>query len=236
MMRIKLITILTFVVLLFPSCYNDSKNATVRINLGNMPIAKQVEKKSLIDKVFFFFLKDAFAQVPFGVIRVHLAAYKGDSLIAKESIDAGEITSNVVEFSVPIGENITIVVLGERYEGSEPVFNDIMYYGKTINPINLNSGDLNNVSISMSLITDILSITVTTMNEMDHLITWNKVIGASRYSLEFEPQLDPYGEIYNDEANSFLHVGGVATASTSYRIRIIFSITDKWSNYINYNF
>ena len=148
-MKIKLVAILTFATLLFTGCYDDSNKATVRINLGNMPIAKQVEKKSIIDKVFSIFVKDAYAQIPAGVIKVHLAAYRGDSLIAKESINAGGITSNVVEFIVPSGDNITILVVGESsYEGqdSKPVYY-AEYYG--YNSADLKAGSTSIISVQM---------------------------------------------------------------------------------------
>jgi hypothetical protein len=150
-MKIKLMAILTFATLLFTGCYDDSNKATVRINLGNVPIAKQVEKKSIIDKVLSIFVKDAYAQVPAGVIKVHLAAYRGDSLIAKESINAGGITSNVVEFIVPAGDNITILVVGESsYEGqdSKPVYY-AEYYG--YNSADLKAGSTTEISITMTI-------------------------------------------------------------------------------------
>jgi len=151
MKKINLISILAFSVILFIGCYDDSKNAKVRINLGNIPVAKQIEKKSLIDKVFSIFVKDAYAQTApsnYNVYVLHLAVYSGDILVAKESIDATDIAvdgsyNSYVEVSAPSGNNMTILVVGE-YNLESTYAN---YYG--YNSADLVAGKSTDVTIQM---------------------------------------------------------------------------------------
>jgi hypothetical protein len=146
-----IISLTAILLLIISSCYDDNKNATVRINLGNLPVAKHIEKKSLLDTVFSVFIKNAYAQTlpqDIGVIKIHLAAYNGDLLIAKVGIDTSGMNTNVVEFSVPAGDNITILVVGETKELD---INDNYvsvpgYYGFAV--ADLKSGETTNVTIS----------------------------------------------------------------------------------------
>jgi len=150
-----IISLISILLLVFSSCYDDSNKATVRINLGNMPIAKQVENKSFIDKVFSIFVKDAYAQTvpdaPYFVRNIYLAAYREGTLIAKEKMDTTgmDAANNVVEFKVPAGDNITILVVGESsYEGqdSKPVYY-AKYYG--YNSADLKAGSTSIISVQM---------------------------------------------------------------------------------------
>ncbi len=56
-----IISLSAITALLFTGCFVDSDTATVRINLGNLPVAK-VEKKSLIDRFLMIFSREAVAQ------------------------------------------------------------------------------------------------------------------------------------------------------------------------------
>jgi len=181
-------------VLFFTGCFIDSDTATVRINLGNIPVAK-VEKKSLIDRFLMVFAKEAVAQeMPGDIIAVHLGAFDSNNqLLAKKSINvtAGEYPeNNIVSFDVPARGGVTIVVLGEReFQYEDNLFRyEISYYGKNEIPLNLTAGETQTVSVGM------LSLLNEFSEEYNQLLgilfdgdnnrfVWNKISGASRYNV-----------------------------------------------------
>ena len=139
--------------LVFSGCFIDSDTATVRINLGNIPVAK-VEKKSLIDRFLMIFAKEAVAQeMPGDIIAVHLGAFDSNNqLLAKKSINvsAGEYPAdNVVSFDVPARSGVTIVVLGERFIDEIALINDISHYGKNEVPLDLTAGVTETIIVNM---------------------------------------------------------------------------------------
>jgi len=240
MKKIILLLILIISLIVITGCYDNNDTATVRINLGNLPLAKQVEQKSLIDKILCFFSKEAYAY-PSGnnLSKLHLVALKGDFRIALKSLDISTFTegeyTDIVELDVPAGDNITIAVLGEI--DLMPIANiqNIKYYGKTEKPVILAAGDVTTVSIQMNDISNIINLEVTeTANGQDHLVTWNSIPGSTNYYLEFQPQEDPWGLIYLGQSNFFLNVDGVSQASMYYRLTIEFSYINKSTDYLNY--
>jgi len=224
-MRIKLITILTFVVLLFTSCYNDSKNATVRINLGNMPIAKQVEKKSLIDKVFSVFVKDAFAvdlNNDMGVIKLHLAAYNGDILLSQESLDTTgmDTDNNVVDFTVSAKDNVTILVVGEYDNGDGGIY--ARYYGYNPESINLKAGETKQINITMNYIpqwniTD--STKIISFDCSEGICRWDSADIKVKYVLDYSSDGgSTYINVYSGDKTEF----SIQDITGFYRFRIEF--------------
>ncbi len=154
MRNLKVIAILFFSSALITGCYDDSKNATVRINLGNIPIAKNIEKKSFIDKVFSVFVKDAYAQTvsdsPYSVETLHLAVYSEGKLFTTESFNGSEIAvdgsyNSYVKFDAPAGVNRTILVVGEFNDDGTMKAN---YFGS--NTVDLAVGTTNDVRIIMN--------------------------------------------------------------------------------------
>ncbi len=116
-----LISTASILLLVFSSCYDDSKNATVRINLGNIPVAKSIENKSLFDKVFSIFYKDAYAQTTiasYNIDILHVAVYSADKVVEKVSINASDVIvdgnyNSYVELTVPSGSDMAVLVVGE---------------------------------------------------------------------------------------------------------------------------
>ncbi len=125
------------VALISIGCYDNAEKATIRINLGNIPIAKQSEQKSLFDRIFSLFIKDAYAQTtaddPYYIDILHIAIYSGDTVIANESINGTDVavdgnSNSYIELTVPEGD-VTVLVVGEynsdgifaNYIGSEKV-------------------------------------------------------------------------------------------------------------------
>lgn len=205
------ISILTFTAVLLTGCYDDSKNATVRINLGNIPVAKSVEKKSFIDKIFSVFVKDAYAQTlpqDVAVITIHLAAYKGDEIIAKESIDTTSMTSNVVEFTVPAGADITILIVGESvYVANGNHY--AKYFGNS--NVTLSYGETKDVSIDMQSTKFVFGDTILyDCNNSQIPMTWTEVGGKVKFYLEiwggnsFFPEFSSYeNEFSNIQAQDY---------------------------------
>lgn len=238
MKKVSVMTILVFSAVIFTGCYDDSKNATVRINLGNMPVAKNVEKKSFIDKVFSVFVKDAYAQnlTDINIIKIHLAAYKGNNLIAHQSFETTgmSITNNVVEFSVPAGDDLNIVVLGERYEGSVPVYNDISYYGKTESSFSINAGEEKNMVIVMNDIETYTNFLVV-LDVNNHNISWNGILGANTYVVDSQFNTD-FTPRYSGVNTSFTLINGALEDIFYYRLIIHFDFSNKNSKDIIYSF
>ena len=182
-------------VLFFTGCFIDSDTATVRINLGNIPVAK-VEKKSLIDRFLMIFAKEAVAQeVPTwtGVKVVHLGAFdSSNQLLAKKSLNVTQVEegpvaiNTIVEFDVPARNGVTIVVLGEVSWG-EGEGDFIAYYGGNNPPLTLIAGETVNIIVQMvdlniwsEAYNQLLGIY---LDEQNDRFVWNKIIGASRYDV-----------------------------------------------------
>lgn len=195
------ITALAVSVLFLAGCYDAGKNAKVRINLGNVPVAKNAARRSFLDKIFSVFVKDAVASYAYdymGVTVVHIAAYSGDKVVAAVSIDASEITSSAentdyVELTVPEGQNITILVVGEsNLDGNSNIIAPYArYYGYTIT--NLIAGEVNDVSISMHDNTYWSSVLTLSYNDTSTpiiLISWIAPGFRVKYHLYFYDTLD----------------------------------------------
>lgn len=144
MKKLNVLLILLFSAVLITGCYDDNKNATVRINLGNMPVAKNIQKRSFIDRVFSVFVKDAYAQTsPLDLIKLHVAAVKDGKVLSSIDFTKDEIDSegSIVELPVPEGVNIAIIAVGE-ISGGYDVYYDGLY-------TNLVAGEEKTISLTM---------------------------------------------------------------------------------------
>lgn len=157
------LTIITLSIINLAGCY-DPDTATVRINLGNIPIAKH-EPKSLIDKILGLFEKEAWAQtvndIGMGINKVHIAAYSGNTVLTTLSFDSTDIqVQNVgaaapvyqsyIELTVPAGNDIAIFVVGEHDtlgQNNEITARSANYYGYGIT--NVNAGETADVTVTM---------------------------------------------------------------------------------------
>ena len=153
----KLILILAMVFLSgVQSCYDASQNATVRINLGNLPLA-QTARRPLLDSIMRIFVRDALASNASEYVNaVHVAAFSGVSVLATTSISADDVqdnqTGSYVVLSFPAGEEITILVLGEGegWTHNEELIPMATYYG-TITQ-SFTAGETASVTVSMNLL------------------------------------------------------------------------------------
>ncbi len=212
-----IISIAAASVFLFTGCFTDSDTATVRINLGNLPVAK-VEKKSLIDRFLMIFAKEAVAQDSeleyMGITKVHLGAFdKNNKLLKKQPFDVAQLEeisddenepfTTTVEFDVPARSGVRIVVLGEIYE-PDLGGNIAGYYGCS-EPQNLTAGATEEVEVQMEYLTYLLNLdnTQNIINlqiygepEDDYvIIKWNRIYGVSNYILNFSDEDDDFEEI-----------------------------------------
>jgi len=228
MKKIALLIILLFSITIMPGCYDgDDDMAKVRINLGNIPVARHQIKNTILDKIFSIFVKNAYAQTlpaDMGVTTIHLAAIKDNSITSVKSLDTANMltNSNTVEFSVPAGSGITIVVLGEH--DYMPVANQqlIEYYGKTENPIVLAANTVTEVSISMESFDG----TYVNIDDSGVPVTWNKITGATSYTVYnssysvLQKSLDNYTAVngryymtvdfsYINRSSDYLYIGGI---------------------------
>jgi len=215
---------LIFALSLLYSCYEQRDSATVRINLSGIPVAKEVPKKSLIDKIFMLFAKEAYAYHPSDVKKIHLVAWKNDSLIALRSLDISEVVVKdpgkpyieTTEFEVPAGENVIIIVLAEAIY-QDPLItgtiDEILYYGKS-GAISLTASQETSVNISMSNITGAIEIT-----SMQDAYSWTKLPGATGYIVYNESD-----EVLQD-SQSTSYIG-----SDFYYLKAKFSYIDKLSS------
>jgi hypothetical protein len=109
----------------FSGCFIDSDTATVRINLGNIPVAK-VEKKALIDRFLMIFAKEAVAQshpIDLGISEINFKVFEGNSLLLEKNILISEYPAdNIVELTVPAGTNRVIMISAKDkgIEGQAP--------------------------------------------------------------------------------------------------------------------
>jgi len=190
----KIILILAIVFLSgLQSCYDASQNATVRINLGNMPLAQNA-RGPLLDRIMGIFARDALAgNASEYVNAVHVAAFSGVSVLASTSISADDVqdnqTGSYVEFSFPAWEEITILVLGEGegWTHNEEFIPMATYYG-TITQ-SFAAGETTSVSITMNLLDDnFLSNTLDPNfncgGPYTYMITWNPAGFPVKYVFE----------------------------------------------------
>lgn len=142
-MKKNILSIYILSVMLLAGCYDSTDEATVKINLGNLPVAATANKESLIDRITGFFLKKAYAQTaPGDIIKIHIAVMKGDSVFGTESINLSDLGPGyTAEIKVPAGEGRTILVVAENN------VNTATYYGYTVK--DLNPGVTTDVTINI---------------------------------------------------------------------------------------
>ena len=180
-MKKYLIIISALSILFLSGCYESEKNATVRINIGNLPIAKQVEKKSLslIDKILLVFTKNAYAQtVPGSVKNVYLGVYEGEKFLTKLSLTVAEINAvnGIIDLTIPAGDNISIIVVTDYVYGEDQNSNPIYkteYYGYITR--DFKSGETSSVQINVTNIQTAMGLA---KNNSEYYIYWNKMPGA----------------------------------------------------------
>lgn len=212
-MKKSVITLASILLLVFSSCYDDNKNATVRINLGNIPVSKQAEKRSILNKVFSVFIKDAYAQTsPSDLVTLHIAALKNGKVLASVDFTKSEIDSagSVVELPVPEGTSIAIIAVGE-ISGGYDFYYDGVY-------TDLTAGEEKMVNLSMGSLESRLNFI---RAADDTNASWTGVPGVVEYVL-YRDAVEVYrgkGSIwYGDPNTGFdLHVSfGVADISFNY--------------------
>jgi hypothetical protein len=221
---------LIIVALLLYGCYEEKDRAIVHINLSGMPIAREMPKRSFIDKIFMLFTKEAYAYHPNQVKKLHLVAWKNDSLIALRSLDISEVVVKdpekpyieTTEFEVPEGENIIILVLAEaiyQVQTGETV-DEILYYGKA-EPLTLVAGKEASVNIDAISMGSIVSTGIITVTETGSGFTWTKLPGATGYIV--------YDESDNvlQDSQSTSYIG-----SDLYYLKAKFSYIDRLSSLI----
>ena len=226
---------LIIVALLLYGCYEEKDRAIVHINLSGMPIAREMPKRSFIDKIFMLFTKEAYAdhpnQDPNQVKKLHLVAWKNDSLIALRSLDISEVVVKdpekpyieTTEFEVPEGENIIILVLAEaiyQVQTGETV-DEILYYGKA-EPLTLVAGKEASVNIDVDAISmGPRSTGIITVTETGSGFTWTKLPGATGYIV-----YDKSDNVLQD-SQSTSYIG-----SDLYYLKAKFSYIDRLSSLI----
>jgi len=153
-MKKLILTIITLTIVASAGCY-DPDTATVRINLGNMPLNKSEQNITFIDRVLGLFSRDANATnaEDYYIDVVHIAAYSGNSAIATASIEAEDVkdygeTGSYVELKVPAGEDIAILVIGESYFYENNIkFRNVDYFGASESET-FKSGETSTVSVN----------------------------------------------------------------------------------------
>jgi len=187
-MKKLILTIITLTIITLNGCY-DPDTATVRINLGNMPIAHH-EPKSFIDRILGLFEKEAWAEPLYPAIlvdKVHIAAISNDVVIASASIDAVDIEAeynysqqfeSVVELDVPAGEDIRIVVIGE-YTPDIGGLTELSHYGHNTDKIVLKPGETTSVPITVQDISDYISFNRYSPPAPPLYLSWDKLPGAT---------------------------------------------------------
>lgn len=181
-MKRTMISLIIASIVVMPGCYDPGKNATVRINLGNIPESAFEPKKHFIDRVLELFSSEAYAQTTpnsQGIVMLYLAALNGDTVMAQRPISINEIDGDsitqTVEFEVPAASGIDIVVIAEN--GSDI----ITWYGKTSEPVDLAVGDEISVEVSMQALT--YTLLNVHRNPALSRAEWDKLTGASEYNL-----------------------------------------------------
>lgn len=170
-----IILLAPILILILSSCYDGNKNATVRINLANIPLTKQIEKKSLLDKVFSIFVQNAYAQAsPADLVKLYIAAVKDGEVLTSEDFTREEIdaVNSVVEFPVPSGVNVAIIAVGEMSGGSD------FYYDGTY--VDLTAGEEVTVNLTMGYLQSRLNFT---RAADDTNASWASIPGVVEYAL-----------------------------------------------------
>lgn len=176
----KKIIISAFIVLaaVLVSCYDPTQEAKVRINLGNIPLDRNVQV-SFLDRLIGLFSTNAYASnAEYYVQKLHIAAVSGDTVLSSASIDAADVEDDVtgegsfVELNVPAGDDISIVVVGEyNLEGTY-----VNYYG--YETTDLNAGSSTTLQIQVNPVSSTLIGFNRQNNILPYYIYWNKIPGA----------------------------------------------------------
>lgn len=231
-----IISLAAIFLLLFISCYNENRNATLRINLGNIPVANNIEKKSVLDWVFSFFMNDVYAQTitdNYSVDILHIGIYSGKNLVYKKSINGNEVevsgNNSYVELEVPEGTGFTVLALGE-YNSVGRYAN---YYG--YNSVSLPAGADVDVTINMTYATWDGTVP-------GRMFISNPSCGPAPYTMTWTPAGVPvrYLIIDNSGASPVIKFSGNGTeyidnTSNSYEFYVEFEDFDLRTNtyYIN---
>ena len=228
----KKIIILVFAasVLLFTGCFIDSDTATVRINLGNIPVAKVVNK-SLIDRFLMIFAKEAVAQVPGNVEKVHIAALGDGSVYEKITLELEQLTKNeIIEMEVPAGSNRTIIIAAE-YTGY------VTYYGTQV--LSLSPGEVRNVQVEMFDATWSIEgpriLNGVPISATDVRIEWDGPnVDGIEYVIEHGIEVEPYFiPVYRGSGNSCTGENINGGSSADFRFKQVFvpfgNLSTNWS-------
>jgi hypothetical protein len=196
-----IISAASVLLLIFSSCYDDNKNATIRINLGNIPLVKNADNRSVIDRFFSFFIKDAYAQTDVGFYNIdvlHIAVYSGDTIVTNESFNSADIVvdgnyNSSVELTVPSGSDMTILVVGEY--NSDGIYANYLGFNRTA----LSPGD-NDVSIAMKTMSAWASSLNAGSVANSGVITWSKLDIPVKYVIE--DQINNNTIVYEGDGSS----------------------------------
>ena len=197
--------------LLFTGCFIDSDTAIVRINLGNLPVAK-VEKKSLIDRFLMIFAKEAVAQVPADVTSINIRVTgPGINTIEKNY----PMESSVIEMNVPAGNNIRIEIRAFQESVGGGDYNNVYTYGFGITT-DLAAGETKNISAYMIGIP--YALYANAGNGLD--VGWS-IEGSLNYqfTVEWSETIDgEYVELVSGETNYWWSDGGSGIVSGFIRV------------------
>jgi len=228
---------LIIVALLLYGCYEEKDRAIVHINLSGMPIAREMPKRSFIDKIFMLFTKEAYADHPNEVKKLHLVAWKNDSLIALRSLDISEVVVKdpekpyieTTEFEVPEGENIIILVLAEVYQvpTTGETVDEILYYGKA-EPLTLVAGKEASVNIDAISMGSIVSTGIITVTETESGFTWTKLPGATGY-IVYDESDNVFNVLQDSQSTSYI---GSDLYNLKAKLKAKFSYIDRLSSLI----
>jgi len=226
-MKKTLIFTVIAILVLFSSCYDENHNTTLHINLENIPYATNVRTKTMLDNIFSFFSKEAYAQtIPGDVLSINIAILDGDSKILSGKYPASE---SVIELSVSPGKNLTVIVGAEGADYENAGYpNIILYYGSAIADVEANIE--NEVTILMSNMNDSFNLAYDFGND---IINWNKIEGTGKYELwyaSFTSSCLPadYSKTGESLTNSY-DLGGYTQGC--FRVRSYFSIFNLYSEY-----
>jgi hypothetical protein len=166
------VLIITMAFLICAGCYKED-TATVRINLGNIPVAQNIQQKSVLDRIRSFFVKDAYA----AGYPIYIAAVKGNKPLEVVITNTGEINNHTVEMEVPAGDGITIVVLYHWMSTG-----NIFYYGNAT--VNLEAGKEKDITIDNMIDLNGINGLNFIYNSNLHNCSWNAIPGATKFILE----------------------------------------------------
>jgi len=174
-----IISILIMFMLIITGCYNDD-TATVKISFNNLPVAHNVQHKSILDRIRSFFIKDAYAAGS----PVYIAALKESDPLVVIITDTDEIagSNNTVEIEIPAGDRITILALYDSLQAS-------YLYGNAT--VNLKAGEVSDVTVKV----------INTLQAQldfwyEDIVNYNPITGVSKYILEGFAGNGPWEVIY----------------------------------------